>query len=104
VVYLIAQLSDVHVGGPHAGSGERFSEAIAELNAMHRRPDLVLLTGDNTHNGTEEEWEEFTRRLSALDAPWEAINGEPRPGDRGRHRTPCRGGRAAAIGARRLCR
>lgn len=75
MVYLIAQLSDVHVGGPHAGSGERFSEAIAEINEMHRRPDLVLLTGDNTHNSSEEEWKEFTHRLSALDAPWEAING-----------------------------
>ena len=75
MAYVIAQLSDVHVGGPHAGSGERFSEAIAEINAMRRQPDLVLLTGDNTHNSTDAEWDEFTQRLTALNAPWEAING-----------------------------
>lgn len=75
VVYLIAQLSDVHVGGPHTGSGQRFSQAIAEINSMQRQPDLVLLTGDNTHNSTSGEWEEFTLRLSALNAPSEAING-----------------------------
>ncbi|HSM67195.1 MAG TPA: metallophosphoesterase [Ilumatobacteraceae bacterium] len=75
MAYVIAQLSDVHVGGPHAGSGERFSEAIAEINAMRRQPDLVLLTGDNTHNSTDAEWDEFTLRLAALNAPWEAING-----------------------------
>lgn len=75
VPYLIAQLSDVHVGGPHVGSGERFSDAIAEINAMQRQPDLVLLTGDNTHNSTAAEWDEFTDRLSTLLAPWEAISG-----------------------------
>ena len=75
VPYVIAQLSDVHIGGPHVGSGERFSEAIAEINAMQRQPDLVLLTGDNTHKGTGVEWDEFTHRLSALRATWEAISG-----------------------------
>lgn len=75
MVYLIAQLSDVHVGGPHPGGGERLSAAIAEINAMRRQPDLVLFTGDNTHHGANAEWEEFTDRLAALDPPWEAING-----------------------------
>lgn len=75
MVYVIAQLSDVHIGGPNEGSGERFSAAIEEINAMARQPDLVLLTGDNTHNGTEVEWEEVTDRLRGLKAPWEAING-----------------------------
>ena len=73
--YVIAQLSDVHVGGPHVGSGERFSQAIAEINAMQRQPDLVLLTGDHTHNSSAEGWDEFSLRLSALNAPWEAISG-----------------------------
>jgi 3',5'-cyclic AMP phosphodiesterase CpdA len=75
VLYVIAQISDVHVGGPHAGSGERFSEAIAEINAMQRQPDLVLLTGDHTHNSSQKGWDEFRRRLAELRAPWEAING-----------------------------
>lgn len=75
MTYVIAQLSDVHVGGPQADSGERFSAAIAAINAMTRQPDLVLLTGDNTHHGTPQEWDEFTERLAALSAPWEAIAG-----------------------------
>ena len=75
MAYVIAQLSDIHIGGHTPGSGERFSQAIDEINAMTRRPDLVLLTGDVTHNGTPEEWDELCERLSVLQAPWEAIAG-----------------------------
>lgn len=73
--YVIAQLSDLHIGGPNAGSGEKFSEAIAEINAMSRQPDLVLITGDLTDEGTDEEWQEFLDRIADLSAPWEAIAG-----------------------------
>lgn len=72
---MIAQLSDIHVGGPNVGSGDRFSAALAEINDMARQPDLVLLTGDNTHNGTDDEWQEVKDRLGVLRAPWEAISG-----------------------------
>ncbi|MEZ5229505.1 MAG: metallophosphoesterase [Acidimicrobiales bacterium] len=75
MVYVIAQVSDAHVGGPNVGSGDRLSLAIDEINRMSRRPDLVLLTGDNTHNGTPQEWSEVLDRLGALEVPWEAIAG-----------------------------
>ena len=75
MAYVIAQLSDTHVGGPNAGSGERLSLAVDEINAMARQPDLVLLTGDVTHNGTESEWAELLERLAALAAPYEIIAG-----------------------------
>ena len=75
MTYVIAQLSDIHIGGPSPGSGERFSQALAEINAMTRQPDLVLLTGDLTHNGKAAEWDEFQTRLDSLSAPWEAIAG-----------------------------
>ena len=75
MVYVIAQLSDIHIGGPNKGSGERFSAAIGEINAMSRTPDLVLVTGDVTHNGTPEEWAEFKERLGVCVAPWIAISG-----------------------------
>ncbi len=75
MAYVIAQLSDIHIGGPATGSGERFSMAINEINAMTRQPDLVLLTGDVTHNGTEAEWTELLGRLEPLRATWEAIAG-----------------------------
>lgn len=97
VVHVIAQLSDVHVGGPNPGSGERFSEAIDEINAMGRQPDLVLITGDNTHNGTKDEWAEFTDRLSLLRAPWEAISG-----NHDRNLQGTKGHRSRALGPLRL--
>ncbi len=73
--YLIAQLSDIHIGGPHVESAQRFSMAIAEINSMTRAPDLVLLTGDLTQNGSAEEWAELRDRLGELTVPWEAIAG-----------------------------
>lgn len=79
MLYGIAQLSDVHIGGPTAGSGDRLSAAVDGINEMGRQPDLVLLTGDNTHNGTEAEWAEFTARMNHLRAPWLAISGNHDP-------------------------
>lgn len=75
MVYVIAQLSDTHIGGPNNGSGERLSAAVDEINAMTRPPDLVLITGDLTHNGTPDEWAEFRRRLDESTSPWVAISG-----------------------------
>jgi len=75
MAYVIAQLSDIHIGGPHRRSGERFSEALDEINAVTLAPDLVLITGDLTHNGTTVEWSEFLERLDVLDVAWEAIAG-----------------------------
>lgn len=46
---------------------------------MARQPDLVLLTGDNTHQSTDDEWAEVKDRLSVLRAPWVAINGNHDP-------------------------
>ena len=48
---------------------------ISELNAMTRQPDLVLLTGDVTHNGSDDEWNELLSRLEPLQARWEALAG-----------------------------
>ena len=75
MVRLIAQLTDVHIGGPQPDNGERFSAAVDEINRMTRQPDLVLLTGDLTHNGAPAEWRELTDRLAQLEAPFHAIAG-----------------------------
>jgi 3',5'-cyclic-AMP phosphodiesterase len=74
-VYLIAQLSDLHIGADLPGNDERFSLAINEVNGMTRQPDLVLLTGDLTSSGSELEWTELLRRLEPLKAPWLGIPG-----------------------------
>lgn len=75
MMYVLAHLSDIHVGGPSAGSGERFSLAIDTINAMTRPPDRVVLTGDLTHASTPAQWAEFHDRLDALTVPWTAIGG-----------------------------
>ena len=95
--YLIAQLSDIHIGGPAAGSGDRFSMAIDEINTMTRAPDLVLLTGDLTHAGTREEWDELQERLNVLKTPWQAI-----PGNHDRPIAELAGNRAIDAGPLRL--
>ncbi len=75
MAYVIVQVSDTHVGGPKAGSGERLSLAVDEINRMGRQPDLVLVTGDLTHDGTPEQWSEFQSRMNELQAPWTCIRG-----------------------------
>jgi len=97
MVTVIAQLSDVHVGGPNAGSGERLSAAVDEINRMTRQPDLVLLTGDVTHSASAAEWAECKDRLAALTAPWTAI-----PGNHDRGIVELAGHRTLDVGPLRL--
>jgi 3',5'-cyclic-AMP phosphodiesterase len=97
MAYLIAQISDTHIGGPQNGSDERLSMAIHEINTMTRQPDLVLFTGDLTHNGTLEEWNQFGQCLAPLVAPWEAI-----AGNHDRNITDLTGNRAINAGPLRL--
>ncbi len=94
---MIAQLSDIHIGGHSQGSGERFSMAIDEVNAMTRPPDLALLTGDLTENGADDEWHEFRARLDVLNVPWELI-----PGNHDRKITALAGHRSVEAGPLRL--
>jgi Icc protein len=75
MVLVIAQISDVHIGGPKPGGGDRFSLAIDAINEMARQPDLVLVTGDLTQSGETAEWDEFNSRVESLRAPWNAIRG-----------------------------
>lgn len=97
MVFVIAQLSDIHIGGPNAGSDERLSMAVAEINRMTRKPDLVLLTGDLTHNGSRAEGAELNARLAALAAPWAAI-----PGNHDRQIEEIAGHRTMTAGPLRL--
>lgn len=75
MAYVIAQISDVHIGGRVHDAGERFSESIEAINAMGRQPDLVLVTGDMTESGTEEQWDEFLSLLAPLRARWDVVRG-----------------------------
>jgi Icc protein len=78
---LIAQLSDMHVrpeGVLYQGvvdSNAMLAAAIAHVNALDPRPDLVLLSGDLVDHGTSDEYAMLARLLAALKVPVLAIPG-----------------------------
>jgi 3',5'-cyclic AMP phosphodiesterase CpdA len=56
--FTFVQMSDTHVGfqGPPNPLGTKaFEQAVATVNALPRRPDLVLFTGDLTHDSEEKD-------------------------------------------------
>jgi 3',5'-cyclic AMP phosphodiesterase CpdA len=63
---LIAQLSDIHVGGGRYRE-ELLRTAIEEINAAE--PDLVLVAGDLTDEGYPDEYPRVKKELSALSCP-----------------------------------
>ena len=63
---LIAQLSDVHVGGARYRQ-ELLSAAIAEINAAE--PDLVVVAGDLTEEGYPDQYPLARDELAALACP-----------------------------------
>lgn len=78
---LIAHLSDPHIrpdGELYQGvvdSNAQFAAAIAHVNRLDPRPDLVLLSGDLVDHGDADEYAMLTRLLAPLDVPVLAIPG-----------------------------
>jgi 3',5'-cyclic AMP phosphodiesterase CpdA len=78
---LIAQLSDLHVrpeGMLYQGvadSNAQLAAAIAHLNGLAPRPDLVLLTGDLVETGAAAEYAKLRALLAALAIPALVIPG-----------------------------
>lgn len=72
---LIAQLSDIHVrpaGQLYKGvvdSNAMFSQAIAHLQRLDQRPDLVLISGDLVDEGSAAEYDTLLDLLRPLDMP-----------------------------------
>jgi 3',5'-cyclic-AMP phosphodiesterase len=78
---LIAQVSDLHVtveGALVVGkvdSQATLAAAVARLNALDPRPDLVVITGDLVNGPKPGEYEALERLLKPLTLPWCAIPG-----------------------------
>src|SRR5262249_15835778 len=90
---LIAQISDTHILAPgklyrgpvQAPDGERatgefdtagcLSRAVAALNALVPRPDVVVVTGDLVDHSEPEEYEHFFALLAPLQMPFFVIAG-----------------------------
>ena len=63
---LIAQVSDIHVGGSRYRE-ELLQTAIAEINAA--KPDLVVVAGDLTDDGYPDQYPLAKQELAALECP-----------------------------------
>jgi 3',5'-cyclic AMP phosphodiesterase CpdA len=80
-VTVIAQLSDIHVR-PHGvlyqdavNSNAMFSAAVDSLNRIRPQPDLVVITGDLTDEGTEDEYQKLRELLVGLRRPCVVLPG-----------------------------
>src|SRR5260370_38914657 len=78
---LIAQLSDPHVRPDGVlyqdvvDSTAMFAAAIAHLNGLDPRPDLVLLSGDLVDKGEADEYAHLRKLLAGLSIPILVIPG-----------------------------
>lgn len=69
---IIAQISDTHIALDETGSDQRiadFAATIDHINALNEPPDLIVHTGDVTHNGTIEEYELANEILARATSP-----------------------------------
>ncbi len=78
---LIAQLSDPHIGATAAGKPHGMSpqatlaRAVAALLALHRQPDVVVVSGDLVEAGTPDEYALLRTLLAPLPMPVHLMTG-----------------------------
>ncbi|MEU5438912.1 metallophosphoesterase [Streptomyces sp. NPDC020719] len=65
---LLAHISDLHLDGG-ARAAQRAARVVEFINAMSRRPDAVLVTGDIADHGAPAEYAEAAELLARIDAP-----------------------------------
>jgi 3',5'-cyclic AMP phosphodiesterase CpdA len=78
---ILAQISDPHLSLPGGrlfdgyDADAAFSAVLERVAGFEPRPDIVLLTGDLTENGSAEEYANFNRLIAGFDLPMVAIPG-----------------------------
>jgi outer membrane protein assembly factor BamB/predicted phosphodiesterase len=74
IPFRFAFLSDTHIGSPNGSAEEDLRRSVRDINAM---TDIafVVLTGDITELGTNEELKLAKQILDSLDVPWYIIPG-----------------------------
>jgi 3',5'-cyclic AMP phosphodiesterase CpdA len=75
--FLLAQLSDPHVGALWAGGDPAagLAAAVETVLSMPVRPDAVLVSGDLSDNATDAEYEQVRELLAPLRAPLYVLPG-----------------------------
>lgn len=78
---LIAQLSDLHLVAPgarlygHVDTAAALASAIARVNSLAPRPDLVVFSGDLVNHGRSEEYAHLRAQLAGLACPYGLMPG-----------------------------
>ncbi|MGV6810983.1 MAG: phosphodiesterase [Brevirhabdus sp.] len=78
---ILAQISDAHISSRGqktcgvAPMAQNLTACVDSLNTMSVGPDLVVVSGDLTQNGTEPEVAHAAQILSALTCPWFVVPG-----------------------------
>ena len=73
---LLAQISDLHIKRPgqlayrRVDTAAALTRCIERLNALVPRPNAVLVTGDLTDFGHDEEYDNLHGLLAALEIPY----------------------------------
>jgi 3',5'-cyclic-AMP phosphodiesterase len=75
--FLLAQLSDPHIGAEwaEADSVAGLAAAVASVRAMPRQPDAVLVSGDLADSAADDEYGQVRELLAPLDAPLYVLPG-----------------------------
>ena len=76
--FLLAQLTDPHIGAKWNGRSEPTSAlaaAIEALRALPDRPDAVVVTGDLTHRGKRRQYAVVREQLERLELPYHVLAG-----------------------------
>jgi 3',5'-cyclic AMP phosphodiesterase CpdA len=73
--YVLAQISDPHIGGAWGGPGSQEGLEAVMTAATAFAPDVVVVTGDVADHATAEEYWHARRALSRLGAPLHVLPG-----------------------------
>ena len=72
--FRFAFVSDTHIGSPNGAAEEDLHRTVSDINSMNDVA-FVVLTGDVTELGTDEELKSAKQILDNLDVPWYIIPG-----------------------------
>jgi 3',5'-cyclic AMP phosphodiesterase CpdA len=77
VTFLLAQLSDPHLGAAWDGPdpSARFAQTLEAMAAVRPRPDALILTGDLAEHASESEYTEVRDGLATLGIPFHVLSG-----------------------------
>jgi 3',5'-cyclic-AMP phosphodiesterase len=75
--FLIAQVSDPHIGGDWGGGDPvaGLTSVLDAVRALPGRPDALLVTGDLVNNGTDDEYALVQELIAAVSAPVHVLPG-----------------------------